>query len=309
MTWLLFGLATALFEAIKDLFSKRALRLVDVHIVAFATPAFALPPLLYYAFRATWVLPDTTFFVLLFGVSLLHVVAITCYIRALHLSPLSLTLPMIAFTPLFMLFTSPLMIGEVPSTTGFLGVVLIVTGAYLINVKHRVDGIFAPLKMLVKERGPVLMLLVAFIWSVSGNLDRIGIAHSNREMWMFSLVALVSLLLLPLALFRAGAEVRSIDRRRVKALLLVGLFNSLSIFFYTETISLTFIAYAVSVKRFSIVIGVILGKLFLHEENFKERILAASVMVAGVAVIAIEAGRSVPKLTVPSTSPTLHAPE
>ena len=53
--------------------------------------------------------------------------------RALTISPVSLTVPYLSFTPAVLLITSYFMLGEVPEATGVLGVVIMTAGAYGLN--------------------------------------------------------------------------------------------------------------------------------------------------------------------------------
>ncbi|MCO5559086.1 hypothetical protein L7F22_012678 [Adiantum nelumboides] len=58
------------------------------------------------------------------------------YQRALHLSPLSVTVPYLAFTPVLLVFTSFVMMHEEPSYQGLLGVVVVTIGGYLLALEQ-----------------------------------------------------------------------------------------------------------------------------------------------------------------------------
>ena len=77
--------------------------------------------------------PIPTFLVYL----VLDVVLITCvmwlYFRALQISPLSLCIPFLAFTPVFLIPTGFVLLGEAPSPLKLLGVVLIVVGSMVMH--------------------------------------------------------------------------------------------------------------------------------------------------------------------------------
>ncbi|NQE06765.1 hypothetical protein C5S32_12915 [ANME-1 cluster archaeon GoMg1] len=83
---------------------------------------------------------------------------------------------------------------------------LIVTGSYLLNINHskkyRSHGYknryLAPFKALLKEKGPRLMLVVAFIWSLTANIDKIGLQNSSPLFWVIAVDIYVALLMLPL---------------------------------------------------------------------------------------------------------------
>lgn len=74
------------------------------------------------------------------------IVALLLYMRALKVSPMSLTVPFLALTPVFMLFTSFLLLGELPSSLGLTGILLIAAGAYLLNVHTSKRGLWQPLR-------------------------------------------------------------------------------------------------------------------------------------------------------------------
>ena len=56
---------------------------------------------------------------------------------------------------------------------------------------------------------------------------------------------------------------------------------------HLKAISLIEVSYMISVKRLSILIGVIYGVMFFNETNIKERFLGAAVMVLGIIMISV----------------------
>ncbi|CAI7851283.1 unnamed protein product, partial [Closterium sp. NIES-53] len=57
------------------------------------------------------------------------------YQRALHVAPISTTVPFLAFVPVLLLATSFLLLGEVPSVQGVVGVVVVTAGGYLLALQ------------------------------------------------------------------------------------------------------------------------------------------------------------------------------
>ena len=194
MLWFIFAFLTALFEATKDVLSKKSLKDIDEYVVAWSLPCFALPFLLpILLFTAIPPLGERFWLALVTG-GTLYAFTLVLYMKALKSSDLSITVPMLTFTPLFLLITSPLMVGEFPGIFGLIGIFLIVTGSYLLNINHskksRSQGYrnryFAPFKALLKEKGPRLMLVVAFIWSMTANIDKIGLQNSSPLFWVIA---------------------------------------------------------------------------------------------------------------------------
>lgn len=284
MLWLIYGLGTAFFEAAKDVLSKRAMRSTDPHLVAFSMPLFAFPVLLCFALTAPFPAVDGVFWIALFSASALHVCALTLYMHAIKHSPLALSLPMISFTPLFMMFFGPFVAGEQPTARGGLGVLLIVAGTYLLNVSRRSEGLLAPFQALARERGAVLMLLVAAIWGVTGLIDRIGVRHSGLELWAGALVLLTTVLFATIVAVQGGFRGQSVAGF-FRSTAAPGLLNGISLLLYMLGIGQTLVAYIVSIKRLSILIGILLGYVFLGETQIRDKLIGAVVMVIGVIVI------------------------
>ena len=300
MSWFILAGLTAFIEACKDLFAKRATKDLESQQLAFATvvlilPFFALPQIWSALFQPAasistnsstfadqLIALDSPFFISLIVATALHFAVMLLYMRAISTSPLSATLPMVSLTPLFLLLTAPIILGQYPSTQGIVGVVFIVLGAYLLNITDRKHGLFAPFKSLITDPGTRDMLLVAFLWSITATIDPIGIGHSNKSIWVTTLFTLLSL---TLAIYIG-------PRKALQALtsfpaVAAGLLNGLSLYFYIEAIALGPVPYVIAIKRLSVLIGICFAALIFKEIRIKERLLGAAVMVLGVATIAL----------------------
>jgi len=188
MLWLPFSLLNSFFESIASAWSKHSAERIDVFSTAWAQRFFALFILLplvliTHSFQSV----SSTFWLALVSTSLLNTLNSLLFIRALKISPLSFTLPLIAFTPAFLLITSPLMINEFPRLLGVLGVILVVVGSYVLNLHLLRVSWLEPIKAVWREPGARLMLLVAFIWSITSNIDKLAINNSNSI--LFSLLS------------------------------------------------------------------------------------------------------------------------
>lgn len=286
MIWFLLAASTAFFESIKDALSKKSLQTSDEFVVAWALSFFTalfLLPLLF--FLEVPVLGSQFGLALLVGATINTVSAIL-YIKAIKSSDLSITLPMIAFTPIFMIFTSPIIVGEWPSGFDCLGILFIVTGAYLLNLKEKSRGYLAPFKALMREKGPKLMLGVAFLWSISGNFDKVGVENSSPIFWAFSVFALISVLLLPVLLYKSRNPVQKI----FKALPILGLMGftyAIAVFCQMQALTLTLVVQVIAIKRTSVLMGVLWGKLFFNEKGLRERMSGSVTMILGVILMTL----------------------
>src|ERR1700683_2745983 len=108
---------------------------------------------------------------LVLDVSLITIV-MWLYFRALQISPLSLCVPFLSFTPVFLLFTTFVLLGEKVAPLKALGVVLIVVGSLVMHRRLFAIGLLAPVKAVIREKGSRYMLLVSFILSITNPLDK-----------------------------------------------------------------------------------------------------------------------------------------
>ncbi|GLJ45203.1 hypothetical protein SUGI_0951480 [Cryptomeria japonica] len=70
----------------------------------------------------------------------LKVMAGFMYQRALQVSPMSVTIPYLAFTPVLLVFTSYFLMNELPSARGLLGVVVVTVGGYMLVLDRSLDA-------------------------------------------------------------------------------------------------------------------------------------------------------------------------
>ena len=286
MIWLILGIFTAFFEAVKDVFSKQNLKKSDEYVVAwslsFFSVIFLLPWVLYTGIPA---LNSQFAIALLIGGSINAVTAVL-YIKAIKVSDLSLTVPLVALTPLFMLLTSPLIVGEYPKLFDYIGILLIVAGSYLLNIKEKSQGYLAPFKALLKEPGPKFMLIVAFLWSITSNFDKIGVQNSSPIFWLFSLFGTMSVLLLPILLHKTPNPSRKI-LKQLPMLAAMGFFNAVGVLCQMQALTLTLVVQVIAIKRTSVLMGVLFGHFIFKEQDIQQRLLGAAIMILGVFFISL----------------------
>ncbi len=286
MEWVAYSFLTALFESLKDVLGKKSLEKCNEYIVAWSLRIFALPfilPLL--AFTKETVLGNRFWPALLVG-GTLNIITTILYMKAIKTSDLSVTVPMVTFTPLFLLLTSPFIVGEFPSLKGIFGILLIVTGSYLLHFKEKKNGLLAPFKAIVKEKGPRLMLAVAFIWSITSNIDKVGIQNASIVHWAIAMHIFAIFAMIPVVWVTSRSSINQVWKRQ-KVLFPLGFVDALKYIFQMAAIQLTLVAYVISIKRTSAILSVVFGFLIFKEKGFRERLTGSVIMILGVLLITL----------------------
>lgn len=286
MSWLLFALLSALFMALRAFYSKKILINADEYVVSFGSrllTSIILSPLLFFIQIPKLGL---NFWLVLIASSALLTAATIFYMKAIKSDDVSLTIPMTNFTPIFVLIISPFIIHETPGLWGIIGILLTVIGSYILNVKERKNGYLAPFKKLFSNKGTASMLLVALLWGFNATLDRLGVQYSSSLFWLIMVYPVMSLFLLVVVLNKTPKIFKPLPKLLPK-LIPVSLAGVFETGFYLMAIQYTYIAYAISVKRLSIIISVMIGYLLFKEKNIRERLIGAIVMVIGVLLISL----------------------
>jgi drug/metabolite transporter (DMT)-like permease len=216
----------------------------------------------------------------------LEVTAIFFYIKAIKVSPLSLTTPFLSLTPVFLIVTSFLILGEVPDRSGLIGIFLITGGAYLLNLHHGKKGILAPLRSIVQEKGSLMMIGVAFIYSVTSNLGKIATLHSSPLFFGMFYTLVLTMVITPFVFFRV-MKISFNFKPQLKTFLLIGFFYALMTIAHYQAIARVEVVYMISIKRMSLVFSVLYGGLVFHEENIGERLVGSLVMIMGAIFITV----------------------
>lgn len=286
MLWFIFSFLTAFFESLKDVFSKKGLLSINEYVLSFSLCFFAFLFLLPFLFFIKIPVLNNKFFLALIVSGSLNVITTVFYIKAIKNSDLSQTVPLLTFTPVFLLITSPIIVGEFPTLLGMIGILLIFSGSYLLNIGEKQKGILMPFKLLIKDKGAKLMFLVAFIWSITSNFDKMGVKNSSPLFWAISANFFVTVLLFILLLVKAKNNLNQITAN-LKILSLIGLCTALTLIFQMQAINLALVAYVISIKRTSAIFSVFFGHFIFKEKSLKERLLGASIMILGVLCISL----------------------
>ena len=286
MQWIIYSLLTALFESLKDVLGKKSLEKCNEYIVAWALRLFALPFLLPLLFFTKEIVLGSGFWIALLAGGTLNLITTVLYMKAIKASDLSVTVPMLTFTPLFLLITSPIIVGEFPPLLGISGILLIVFGSYLLHLKEKQKGILAPFKAIITEKGPRLMLVVAFVFSITANIDKVGIQSSSVVLWAVAIHIFTIITMVPLVWVTSRSCIHQLGKHR-NVLIPLGFINALKYFFQLAALQFTLVAYVISIKRTSAILCVIFGALIFKETGIKERLTGSVIMVLGVLLITL----------------------
>ena len=210
-------------------------------------------------------------------------------ITALSSATLSSTIPLIAFAPLFISFTSFLILGETITRVGMIGIVAVVAGSYLLRIQNVRAGLLEPIRVLSREKGARMMLLAALCFSVAAPFAKLAIRSSTTWIAFGTSQVLGALLMTALLLIRGKLAItfRQIGRHPLP-LVLIGLANFLQAVATYLAFDIMLVAYAIGIKGSNILITALLGHVVFRERQVWRTVIVGSIMVAGVVLLALD---------------------
>ncbi len=236
---------------------------------------------------------DERYWLAMLVTGLINAATFPMMLKAYEVGEFSSVFSMSLLTPIFLLFTSFVMLGEVPSWSGAIGVVLSVLGLWVITSKHEHRAVpnFA--------LGNWLAILVALLWSVSVNFDKLAATYSNP---FFSPVGVFLVMAVAHGAYLLARHRRLIVKSEttegetlsppiqlpaVLVLVATGVTFAVSSALHNSALLLGFASYTIAIKRLSVLLGVLWGWLFFHEKNIGRKLFGALIAIAGVAAIVL----------------------
>ena len=226
---------------------------------------------------------NPTFFVAGTTGALLNISASLFLLEALRRDSISRVFPFLTMAPLFSVLTAFIVLGELPSPQGGVGILLIVAGLMIVEYRALV-----PSDRSRQHTGVRYAVAAAFLFSLNVAADRLAILHSHPFFYapFFLGAGAVALLLVwlarPTALAPAPAPAHQQQLLCMSALLLAA-----STTLTSFALSVTLASYVSALKRFGVLMALVWGGAVL-KERITWRLAAGSLLaVSGTLLIAL----------------------
>lgn len=288
MDWITLALLSAFFLASADAVTKRYLsasRASEIVLVRFGVSGVILLPVL---LAQPWPQLGFSFWGWIVLLIPLEIGAMLLYIRAITASPLALTLPYLAFTPAFNTVTGYLILGETVSLAGFSGIMLIVCGAWLLNIEagntsSRLN-VLAPFRAIFRQKGSRIMLIVAAIYSVTSVMGKAAMQATTPAFFGPFYFVTLGAATTVLFLLRDRSSFK-ITWQYPWVSLLLGFLMAGMVVTHFYALDKVEVAYMIAVKRTSLLFGILYGAWLFRETGAIKNLFAGMLMVVGVYLI------------------------
>ncbi|MEK9143403.1 MAG: DMT family transporter [Patescibacteria group bacterium] len=283
--WPLFAFATAFLETAKDVVGKQGAQKTNEYMTAFAMQFFEAILLSGVLLVVGIPVIQPMFWVVLLGFCITIPSASILYMRAIKLSPLSISIPMLAFNPIITALLAVFFDHKFPSPLGWTGIGLVCIGLYCIRLTKDVikKGLWYPLFRIIDEPGTVAMLGVSFIWSVGAHLSTAAVRTSSPLFAVWAGAVAGATILFVIMQKYGGSFL--LFKKNAGRLISLGVIDGLSNLAMYTALSTGLTVYVVSIKRTNMLWSSLMGKILFGESVGKIKIIGLLMMLLGIGAI------------------------
>ena len=287
--WFLLALVAALCQVLRNTVMKRLGHSLDEYINVWGRFTFLLPFAALFVFMkgVPVIKPGFALACVAFGAS--QTISTLALSKALKLAEISMVTALWKVSLLVLLGLGYVTLKKAPTLLGIAGVLLSMSGVYLLNVSRAHLSPWAPLVVLFTDRGLRYTLLAALFFAPSVVTIKWAILLSDPYMGTLGGYIAASLMVTPLVLATSRRHFAQVPRHW-KAFFGLGLFAALTTVTQGTAYLLTLSSYVEAVKQVEILFAMVIGVLaFGERQRVREIAPGALVMLAGMVLLSLAA--------------------
>ena len=292
MLWIILSLTASIFYALRHVVIKKYLKDVDTLLMAFSyrffSVLFLLPLLLVLNVEPTTKL----FWIITFSTAVLTAVASILQIKAIQKYELSISVPFLAFVPLFMVLSVYLVYKELPEYYALIGIFILVAGSFILTAGNN-NGKWYTVRNIFQSKGSVFFFIVAVIFGITSTIDRIAIEDVMNDGFTYTFYwHILSTILFSFIFFnkRKNKLYLAQVKMYIRGFVLQGVFGITAFLLQMLAIEKAFqleanVLYIKAITLLQLLISVVFGIFLFKEKHVRNKLLGAVVMIIGALII------------------------
>ncbi len=228
------------------------------------------------------------YFPILVLISLLNILSLYCFLKAIKISEISMSIPLLSYSPLFSLLFAKIILNEHLTIYQHFGIIIILFGSFVLyskSLKFK-DLLGAPFSLL-NNKGAQLIIIVTLIWSIVPVLDKKSFSYTDIYLHGF-LQSLLGILFL-LLILRVPRNIKSANlnnRRDIVILLLLIIVSFLATITQFFALKVNLVPILEVFKRATgILLSLFFGYFFFKEHINKQKVVSVFIILAGLSLI------------------------
>ena len=282
------GIVLALFNgflwSLLDLLRKKSLKHFSAFEVAFALIFSQLIFFSFFLFFNHITISSFDYVYYIFPLVLLNTISLLLFLKAIKLSDISLSIPLLSFTPLFALFYAYIFLGENLSMQELTGIFLILTGVFILYSKKMtlVALVCSPVRIF-NNSSARFMIVISLIWSLTPVLDKKSLEYTNLYFHGF-IQSLGTIIILLIFVYKRKINIHKYYKFSslglILSIIIIGFF---AVIVQLYALGFNNVALLEATKRaLGIILAVVFGYLFFQESINQQKIIGGLFMVSGI---------------------------
>jgi len=290
MDWFILAFISALFSAASAVSEKKVLFSLSAldfsFIISIVTLLFSLP----FFFMLKFAEISSISLTILFFKTVFSAGAFLCVMLSIKNLEISEALPLLALSPGLVAIAGAIFINDILSGIEWLGIILMVIGAYILELRKSSKNLLDPIKAMFSSSKYSYVFIALILFTVSSLLDRVLLksyllppyAFMAFQQLFFALIFTVIVLVNQRNITK---QFKSINKKVFYLIIAISFFTVIYRYTQIEATKLVPVALVLSVKRLSVLFAVIAGGKLFNEENFYIRIAAVIIILVGAALL------------------------
>ena len=216
--------------------------------------------------------PPIEFYFLAFISASLFAYVNIYYIKAVNISGISNTAPMLSLTPALVLLLGIPTLGEVPTLIKGIGVAISVSGLF----------VFAYSKGFRIEKGSLIMISIAIVFAIDGIIFKVLIVMSN----IYYAYAICLLFCMSILNIKNHYSIKTVSCSAKMSILLGITLVSMTLL-AGFALEYMYVVYVTLLKRLAIIFSMIVGVIVFKERLSKNKLLGTILMLSGMGIVII----------------------
>jgi drug/metabolite transporter (DMT)-like permease len=284
--WILFSFLSAFLQSSYQVVVKKVSNAYSPNTLSAGYFFIAAPLIIVYIFIFGIPELNINFYLALFVAAIINAVGLFFFYYGLSRVELSASAPILATTPVFALLTGYIILNESPTLSGAVGVLIVVFGLIVLNFKIKKPGDLIETKVEFdrsrkRRMGVVFLFIVAFLWSLGANFDKMVATNSSAIFGSLASCATIGFFMLCVTFFKKERGIL-LNKNNFKNILLLGILAVFASLVWYSALSLGLVVYTIAIRRLSALFGIFFGYFIFKEKNIKQRIAGAIIILVGI---------------------------
>jgi uncharacterized membrane protein len=210
-----------------------------------------------------------------------------CLIEAYRGGDLSLVYPISRSAPLFTQIWAILLVGEILSQKGIVGIILVMIGLFVISLKNvRIERAI-PKPTRSTARPYFLALTAAIASSIYSVIDKVGVQMIHPVIYIWFINLWMTIFMGFYLILRSEASFLKIWKESKGEILLIAILQNVAYFLVLMALQMSKVSYVVAFRQVGALFGAAMGIYFLKESYWKTRITGALILTLGLLMIGL----------------------